>query len=276
MIIHIGVGSDVVCSTIIGNARASVCGTDNRRFHALFMSILLLTSNDIETDMNALLNAHTTQGVENPSRIGFAPNVLPEANSSQTGVSSEYAQKPGHEWFVLRVTYNRVGAASAKAKEAGIATYVPMHYVYKLVVGKKKRIQQPLLPNMLFIYATRAQADSIVKKRAEELSSPIKYYLDKTLPPEPNGKNPPLTIPYNSMINFISATSTDSEHVRIVSKEQCHYKSGDMVRVIAGDFKGVVGKVARVAGQQRVVVEISGLCLVATAYIPSSYIETVE
>ena len=26
---HIGVGSDVVCSTIIGNARASVCGTDN-------------------------------------------------------------------------------------------------------------------------------------------------------------------------------------------------------------------------------------------------------
>ena len=36
LIIHIGVGSDVVCSTIIGNARASVCGTDNRRFHALF------------------------------------------------------------------------------------------------------------------------------------------------------------------------------------------------------------------------------------------------
>ena len=29
-IFHIGVGSDVVCSTIIGNARASVRGTDNR------------------------------------------------------------------------------------------------------------------------------------------------------------------------------------------------------------------------------------------------------
>ena len=35
-IIHIGVGSDVVCSTIIGNARASEGGIDNRRFHALF------------------------------------------------------------------------------------------------------------------------------------------------------------------------------------------------------------------------------------------------
>ena len=47
LIIHIGVGSDVVCSSGLGNARALVRGTGNRRFHALFMSILLLTSNDI-------------------------------------------------------------------------------------------------------------------------------------------------------------------------------------------------------------------------------------
>ena len=39
MIIHIGVGSDVVCSSGLGNARALVRGTDNRRFHAFFMSI---------------------------------------------------------------------------------------------------------------------------------------------------------------------------------------------------------------------------------------------
>ncbi len=30
LIFHIGVDSDVVCSTLIGNARASVCGTDDR------------------------------------------------------------------------------------------------------------------------------------------------------------------------------------------------------------------------------------------------------
>ena len=75
---------------------------------------------------------------------------------------------------------------------------------------------------------------------------------------------------------FRSATSTDSEHVRIVSAEQCHYKSGDTVKVIGGEFEGVIGKVARVAGQQRVVVEISGLCLVATAYIPTDFIEIVK
>ena len=35
-IIHIGVGSDGVCSTGLGNARASGSGTDNRRFHVSF------------------------------------------------------------------------------------------------------------------------------------------------------------------------------------------------------------------------------------------------
>ena len=33
---HIGVGSSVVCSTISGNAKASVRGTDDRQFHAFF------------------------------------------------------------------------------------------------------------------------------------------------------------------------------------------------------------------------------------------------
>ncbi|MBO5182757.1 MAG: UpxY family transcription antiterminator [Paraprevotella sp.] len=223
--------------------------------------------------MNALLNAHTKRGCDSTPHIGLTPNVSPEAQSSNTGVSSEYDQQKGYDWFVLRATYNRVNAAVEKAKKNGITTYVPMHYVQKVIVGKKKRILQPLLPNIFFIYATREQAGAFVKKTPDEPSSFIKYYLDRTIPPEANGKNPPLVIGYNVMISFIKATSTDSDHVRIVTSEQCHYKSGDRVRVIAGDFKGVVGKVARIAGQQRVVVEIAGLCLVATAYIPSDFLE---
>lgn len=104
----------------------------------------------------------------------------------------------------------------------------------------------------------------------------LKFYLDKTKPLEENGKHPPLTIPFAAMINFIKATSTDSEHVRIVAPEQCHYKSGDLVKVIGGEFEGVTGKVARIAGQQRVVVEITGLCMVATAYIPTNLIKFIK
>ena len=69
------------------------------------------------------------------------------------------------------------------------------------------------------------------------LNGYLKFYLDKTKPLEENGKHPPLTIPFTAMINFIKATSTSNEHVRIVSSEQCHYKSGDIVKVIDGEFE---------------------------------------
>lgn len=110
-----------------------------------------------------------------------------------------------------------------------------------------------------------------MKKTIDEPTSFIKYYLGKPLPLEANGKNPPLVITYNAMINFIKATSTDSNHVRIVTAEQCHYKSGDEVSVTDGEFKGITGKIARIARPQRVVVDISGLCLVATAFVPSIF-----
>ena len=91
-----------------------------------------------------------------------------------------------------------------------------------------------------------------------------------------NGKNPPMVVPDGEMRNFMLATSTESEHVRLVKPGQCHFKSGDPVRVIGGPFCGVEGRVARLAGQQRVIVAISGLCSIATAYIPSAFIETIE
>lgn len=272
---HIGVGSNVVCSTTIGNARASTRGMDNRTIPRLFVSIIADLTPDIRNDMNALLNAHTPRGRSRSTHVGLTSNVLPEAQRSQTGVSSGYVQKANHEWFVLRVIYNRTEKACDIISTANVQSYMPMHYVIKKEIGKKKRMLQPLLPNLFFVYATREAVNSIIKKKGEE-TSVLKFYLDKTKPLEDNGKHPPLTIPFTSMTNFIKATSTDSEHVRMVSAEQCHYKSGDIVKVIDGEFKGVTGRVARIAGQQRVVVEISGLCLVATAYIPTDFIKFIK
>lgn len=244
-------------------------------FHAFFMSIIADLTPDIRNDMNALLNAHTPRGRSRSTHVGLTSNVLPEAQRSQTGVSSDYVQKANHEWFVLRVIYNRTEKACDIISTANVQSYMPMHYVIKKEIGKKKRMLQPLLPNLFFVYATREAVNSIIKKKGEE-TSVLKFYLDKTKPLEDNGKHPPLTIPFTSMTNFIKATSTDSEHVRMVSAEQCHYKSGDIVKVIDGEFKGVTGRVARIAGQQRVVVEISGLCLVATAYIPTDFIKFIK
>ena len=41
-------------------------------------------------------------------------------------------------------------------------------------------------------------------------------------------------------------------------------------------FKGVVGKVARYHGQQRVAVIIDGLLTIASAYVPTAFLEKNE
>lgn len=173
------------------------------------------------------------------------------------------------QWFVLRATYNRQKQAYDYIVNKGVEAYLPLHYVQKNVNGKRKRLLEPYLPQLLFVYASDGEVRELVED-TPELSFLTYYYnhFKKTA----EGKNPPLVVPYRSMMNFIRVTSVENEHIKVVSPEQCHYKSGDIVRVIEGDFAGVEGRVARVSGQQRVVVEIEGVCLITTAYIPSAFL----
>lgn len=222
--------------------------------------------------MDALSNATFRRGGINPLSVGSVPNALPEAISAQNGVSVRYAFNPNKHWFVLRATHNRALHAYKCFEDDGMEAYLPIKVILKTVNGKRIKGTEPLLPNLLFVYANHEQLDNYLKKNPELFY--LNYYYDhfKTLD---NGKNPPLTIRYDDMINFINLTNIDNHHIRLVKPEQCHFKRGEEVRIISGQFKGIKGRVARVAGQQRVIVIIEGLCSVATAYIPSDFIENI-
>ena len=97
----------------------------------------------------------------------------------------------------------------------------------------------------------------------------LSYYYDHTSHCEKSPtKNPPLVISDSAMDNFIRLTSIHNPHIIPVTSENIKCKLGDEVVITEGDFKGIRGKVARIAGQQRVVVELFDRYLVATAYIP--------
>lgn len=225
----------------------------------------------MKTDTLALSNAECRGGGNNPPDVGLASNVLPETIRTGIGVSSSYAQKDNYQWYVLRATYNRTKTAYETLVNEQIEAYIPQHYVQKDINGKKKRILEPLLPNFIFVYSTLEEIKDCIKEHSE--ISYLRFYRNKTKDLNlQDGKHPPLTIEYHEMMNFIRTTSIDDEHIKLVDAKQCHFKSGDLVRIVDGKFKGVTGRVARVCGQQRVVVEVEGLCLVATAYVPSAFI----
>lgn len=229
---------------------------------------------------SALPNADSRRGGKTPSSARLTSCTSPEvrsdaAENSQTGVSSDYAQEEKEQWFVLRATYGRTNQALDALRAKNVETYLPMHYVVKEIDGKRKLIHEPLLPNIIFARMTRQKTHDFVKEPASTAKW-LKYYTDKTKPVEwSTGKNPPVTIPDNEMINFIRLTSVNSEHIMVLPPERCHFKSGDLVRIIEGAFTGIIGRVARAAGQQRVVVEIEGLCNIATAYIPNDFMQII-
>ena len=223
--------------------------------------------------MSTLSNVKTRRGEAEPPGIRFAPDAFPEAKSSKTGVSVRYVEVPDKSWYVFRASYGREDKASDYLVDDGTYTYIAKKIVERYIRGKRKRYLQTLIPNLLFAYTTEAKAEEYVNN-TPDLSYLTYYYNHFELDDEK--KNPPLTVSCNEMGKFVKATCNKNKHLLFVEPEQCHYKSGELVKVIDGPFKGVEGRVARIAGQQRVVVSLSKIGLISTAYIPTAFLEILD
>lgn len=188
-------------------------------------------------------------------------------------MSVENVPDASKQWFVLRVTYGRIVKAKEFAEAKGLECYVPLRYKEVRKQGKKRIITEPLLSSFLFVHALAEQVDSFLRNKnikAPENKALLSYYYDHTSHCEKSPtKNPPLVISDATMDNFIRLTSIHNPHIIPVTSENIKYKLGDEVVITEGEFKDIHGRVTRIAGQQRVVVELFDGCLVATAYIPT-------
>ena len=223
--------------------------------------------------MSTLSNVETRRGEAKPPSVRLAPDTIPEAKSSKTGVSVRYVPDRNKSWFVFRASYGREDKASDYIIEDGTFVYIPKRYSRKRVNGKQKKVLETLIPNLLFVYTTEEMAEKYIKN-TPNLSYLTYYYNHFEL--DDDQKNPPLTVSCKEMENFIMATCNKSEHLKFVDESQCHFKGGEVVKIIDGNFKGVEGRVARVSGQQRVIVTLTNVGLVSTAYIPTAFIQILE
>lgn len=213
--------------------------------------------------------------IKDENSKGFISFAFPEAKSSKNGVSVRYAPAEDKTWYVLRIKYGQAQAVADAIIEEGI--YVYLAKVWKDIrneeTGKKQRKLLPFM-NILFAYVTEQGAEKYVKH--SDVSKYATYYYNHFVT-DANGYNPPLTVNTSDMTSFVKATALLDEHVMEVDMATCHFLSDEMVRVTAGPFEGIIGRVARVARQNRVVVYLKGLeSCITTAYIPPYYLEKVE
>ena len=231
------------------------------------------TTNQSPTADASLFNGQPTDTGSSCPSAGLT-SCTPSISKNKGGVSVENVPSGNKQWFVLRVTYGRIIKAQTFVEAKGLECYVPLHYKEIWKQGKRRIITEPLLPSFLFVHASAEQVDSLLQDKSIkpiENIALLSYYYDHTSHCEKSPtKNPPLVISDSVMDNFIRLTSIHNPHIIPVTSDNIKYKLGDEVVITEGEFKDIRGRVARIAGQQRVLVELFDGCLVATAYVPKN------
>ena len=236
------------------------------------------TKQPLTADASLYNGQPTDTGSSCPSArlTSCTPSIL----NNKGGVSVENVSEAHRQWFVLRVSYERIIKAKAFVEAKGFECYVPMRYKEVKKHDKKRIITEPLLPSFLFVHVTAEQVETLIhdnKVVTNERRALLSYYFDHTIHRQDNSYcNPPLTIQNEAMNNFIRLTSIKNPHIIPITSDNIQFKLGDNVVVTEGKFKGIHGRVARIAGQQRVVVEVFEGYLVATAYIPKDAIKIIN
>ena len=209
-------------------------------------------------------------------------------------LSPGFQPRQDHQWFVMRVTYGRAAKAVEHINKKALEdmdrnttatgntfsfpyfAYTPHETKIQLKNGKRKKERVACLPGYIFFYGREADAFLFTHRSMEDMSLPFLDFAydhtSKTL----SGTDKRMIIQSHEMVNFMRLAEIDTPKAYSVTAEECHFRKGGKVRIIHGAFKGIVGRVARVHSQTRVVVTLEGIIQYATAYIPSAFMVPVE
>lgn len=240
-------------------------------------------------DIRSVSSEETSQPVGLSSRIGLTPDAIPEVSThDRAGIHEQgcppttpspqpnppltFIQKP--HWYVLRAAWGseQQSCDYISQNSNDVELFWPIHSVARQRNGKIEFQKESLIPNIFFANATRRELEKFVY---DNLHLPyLRFYYHKF---HRDGElvHEPLIVPDVQLKSFRTIYDSAEDDIYIASDVIHKFTQGQMVRVIAGPFKGVVGRVARFKGQQRVGVVVGDLFTAVTAYIKNKYLEPV-
>ena len=242
----------------------------------------------MKVDEIASPDVNTVGGGEIPPSAGLTSNALPEvqsyvAKNSQTGVSTKTAlsttkkssnnPKEPQLWYALRTTYGREKKAYDYMTAKGITAFLPTVNTIKMINGKRKSVTESRLPNIFFAYGTEEEIKAYVY---DNVNLPFLRFYYRHKHEGKKIEKTPMIVPTSQIDSLKIICEAEAEDIIISHTEIPKFEKGQVVRIIDGAFKGVVGRIARYQGQQRVAVVMDELVTICTAYIPSAFIETIK
>lgn len=170
-------------------------------------------------------------------------------------------------WYAMRATYGRNQEAKKRLDEKGLESFIPMHYVVTIDrKGRKVKKLVPVVRDLVFVRTDR----STMLLLKEQLD-----YLRNIYIPTEDGRKQIVVVPDVQMDNFIKVTSTAADGLLFFSPDEVNLSKGTKVRIHGGQFNGLEGTFVKVKGarDKRVVVDISGVIVVATCTLRCDLVE---
>lgn len=169
-------------------------------------------------------------------------------------------------WYVMRAYKSEKKAEEILQGKNGLEYFIPKYYAVRVYHGVKSKRLVPVVPNLVFVYASRLQIADFKKQH---------NFLQFVMWKKRTGSEF-IVVPDEQMENFIKLTSNPDENLTFYKPEEINLQKGARIRIHGGKFDGVEGLFMHIRGKRnrRVVVKLEGIMAVA-AEVQADLIEVI-
>lgn len=163
-------------------------------------------------------------------------------------------------WFVARTRKDQEFSVRDSLTKWDTECYLPTHTVVRQLKYRRKRVEIPVIRNLIFLHATKQKACSLVNDFGVQM-----FYMRDF------ATGSMLVVPEKQMRDFRFVMDLDPT----CGAYDCDdFAPGDKVRVVKGDFAGIEGELLSISGRTHVVIRVAGL-LAVKVKIPKKYLELI-
>lgn len=174
------------------------------------------------------------------------------------------------EWYALR-DLKRPNAIRRAWEilqyDKKMEVFTPKKWVLATIEGKRKPKEVALIPDLLFVHATKDALDPVI-----ESMETLQYRFRKY-----GGQNEPLVVPDADMERFIYAVSHSESPKYYLPEEITPQMYGRQIRIVGGNLDDYEGRLLTQRGSKvkRLLVELKGLLAVGVEVSPE-YIQFIK
>lgn len=161
-------------------------------------------------------------------------------------------------WFAARTRKDQELTIRDSLKKLNIEYFLPTRIVVRQLKYRKKRVEVPVIRNLLFVRTTKEKACSIPNDYG------IRLFFIKDL-----HTHSFLVVPEQQMRDFMFVMDTDPDGVCFDNEP---LEIGQKVQVVKGEFAGIAGELVSIANRFYVIIRIPQVLSVRIR-IPKSYLK---